>query len=247
MPSQAKPEYEKQGRGEAFVYVAGAEGTGKLFYKQAADLKRDHTVITFPLRPSGRYALADLVGDLRNVVRDAGIKRATFLGESFGGLVVLSAALSFPKMFARMILVNTFPYFPHRAKINFGVALYSMLPYAWIKNYRARRNGTVLFGENVAEEDRQIFRERTRIVPREGYVSRLHIIRDTDLRPRLAEIKVPALVVAGTRDNLLDSEASARLMANAMPNARLKLLEGECHSALLSRRVRVREWLEEFD
>jgi hypothetical protein len=32
-----------------------------------------------------------------------------------------------------------------------------------------------------------------------------------------------------------------------MPRARLKLLEGTGHVALLSGRVRVREWLEEFE
>src|SRR5688572_29875788 len=76
------PEYQKQGSGPAFVYVAGAEGTGRLFYKQAADLERDHTVITFPLRAHGRYAMSDLIDDLLWIVRDAGFERATFLGES---------------------------------------------------------------------------------------------------------------------------------------------------------------------
>ena len=36
-------------------------------------------------------------------------------------------------------------------------------------------------------------------------------------------------------------------MAEGLPRARLKLLEGTGHTALLSGRVRVREWLREFD
>jgi pimeloyl-ACP methyl ester carboxylesterase len=66
------------------------------------------------------------------------------------------------------------------------------------------------------------------------------------LRPRLSEIRTPALVVAGTADRLLNSVKAARLMASRMPRARLKLLEGTGHVALLSGRVRVREWLGEF-
>jgi pimeloyl-ACP methyl ester carboxylesterase len=81
----------------------------------------------------------------------------------------------------------------------------------------------------------------------EGYLTRLRIIRGTDLRARLPEIKVPALVVAGTEDNLLDSVGAARVMAAGLPRARLKLLEGTGHMALLSNRVRVRDWLAEFD
>ncbi len=66
-------EYRKQGSGPAFVYVSGLEGTGQLFYKQAADLARDHTVLTFALRSAGRYSMPALIEDLRWIIRDAGM------------------------------------------------------------------------------------------------------------------------------------------------------------------------------
>jgi aminoacrylate hydrolase len=240
-------EYHKQGSGPAFVYVSGIEGTGKNFYKQAADLASDHTVISFPLRPEGRYGMAELVEDLIGVIRDAGFERVTILGESFGGLLVLAAALEHPRYFERMILVNTFASFPHRAKINLGVALYSVLPYSLLKAYRTRTAPHTLFSNDVEEEDRRAFREHTRQVRPEGYLARLRIIRKVDLRARLPEIKVPVLVVAGTEDNLLNAVVAARVMAAGLPRSRLKLLEGTGHMALLSNRVHVREWLAEFD
>ena len=225
------------GRGPAFVYVCGLEGTGELFYKQAADLARDHTVITFPLRGRGRYPLSELVEDLAGIVRDAGFESATFLGESFGGLLTMAAALAHPRMFERMILVNTFPFFVQRARIKLGVVCFSMLPYPFMKAHRTRTARHVLFSEDVSEEDRLTFRERTRVVPQEGYVSRLRIIRDTDLRPRLKEIEAPALVVAGLRP-LRRVRAgdcwSSRLRARAQAARRHGAV------ALLSGRVRVR-------
>ncbi|MDT5157091.1 MAG: hypothetical protein QOH51_1448 [Acidobacteriota bacterium] len=239
-------EYHKEGSGPAFVYVCGIEGSGKLFYKQAADLARDHTVISVPLRGEGRYALPRLVEDLAEVLRDAGAGRATVLGESFGGLLTMATALAHPEMFERMILVNTFPHFIQRAKIHLGCVLFEVF-YPMMKAHRTRAARRVLFSGDVSEEDRRLFREHTRVVPREGYLSRMRIIRDTDLRPRLCEIKVPALVVAGTADRLLDSVSAARLMADRLPRARLKLLEGTGHVALLSERVRVRDWLDEFE
>ncbi|HJQ33602.1 MAG TPA: alpha/beta hydrolase [Pyrinomonadaceae bacterium] len=239
-------EYRKEGSGPAFVYVCGIEGTGRLFYKQAADLARDHTVVSFALRGEGRYALPRLVEDLTWVLREVGGGPATVLGESFGGLLTLATALERPELFGRMILVNTFPHFRQRAKIHLGCALFGAF-YPMMKAHRTRAARTVLFSPDVPEEDRQIFRQHTRVVPRDGYVSRMRIIRDTDLRPRLGEIDVPALVVAGTADRLLDSVSAARLMAEKLPRARLKLLEGTGHVALLSERVRVREWLDEFD
>jgi pimeloyl-ACP methyl ester carboxylesterase len=239
-------EYRKEGSGPVFVYVCGIEGTGRLFYKQAADLARDHTVISFALRGEGRYSMPQLVDDLTWVLREVGGGPVTVLGESFGGLLTMATALERPELFGRMMLVNTFPHFRQRAKIHLGCALFGAF-YPAMKAHRTRAARRVLFSPDVSEEDRQLFREQTRVVAREGYVSRMRIIRDTDLRPRLGEINVPALVVAGTADRLLDSVSAARLMAERLPRARLKLLEGTGHVALLSGRVRVREWLDEFD
>jgi pimeloyl-ACP methyl ester carboxylesterase len=239
-------EYRVEGSGPPFVYVCGIEGTGSLFYKQAADLARDHAVVSFALRSEGRYALSRLVEDLAWVVRDVGRGPATVLGESFGGLLTMAAALEHPELFERLILVNTFPHFAERLRIHAGCILFPVA-YPLIKAYRTRAARHSLFGEDVSEEDRREFQERTRVVPRDGYLSRLRIIRDTDLRPRLKEIGTPALVVAGTEDRFLDSVGAARLMAAGLPRARLKLLEGTGHVALLSERVRVRDWLAEFD
>ena len=239
-------EYRVEGSGTPFVYVCGIEGSGRLFYKQAEDLARDHKIITMPLRAEGRYEMSRLVEDLAWVVRDAGAVGATVLGESFGGLLTLATAIAHPELFGRLILLNTFPHFAQRAKIRLGCLLFAAF-YPAMKAHRTRAARHVLFSPDIAEGDRRIFRERTRVIGRDGYVSRMRIIRDTDLRPRLKEISKPALVVAGTADRLLDSVKAARLMASHMPRARLKLLEGTGHVALLSERVRVREWLEEFE
>lgn len=241
------PEFKVQGSGPPFLYVAGVEGTGRLFYKQAEDLARDHTVITFPLRGVGRYEMGRLVEDVRAVVRAAGFERVTVLGESFGGLLTMAAAVEHPELFERIILVNTFPFFAQRAKIRFGVAVFSLLPLVLLKFHRTGSARRVLFSEDVAEDDRRLFRELTRELAYEGYLSRMRIIRDTDLRPRLHEIRAPVLVVAGTDDRLLDSVKNGRLLAERLPRARLKLLEGTGHTALLSGRVRVRDWLAEFE
>jgi pimeloyl-ACP methyl ester carboxylesterase len=161
-------------------------------------------------------------------------------------MLTLATALQHPEFFERMILVNTFAYFRHRAKIRLGCTLFSLLPYPLMKAHRTRSGRRVLFSDDICEEDRRLFRDHTRAVPPEGYLSRMKIIRDTDLRPRLKDITIPALVVAGTTDRLLDSVGAAKVMAEGLPRARLKLLEGTGHVALLSGRVRVRDWLGEF-
>lgn len=240
--------YSAQGSGPPFIYLAGIEGTGLNFYKQTPDLARDHRVVTFAHRAAGRYDLDQMVADVAGVLRACGAHDApaTILGESFGGVLAMAMALAHPQSVARLILVNTFPHFAHRAKINAGVLFYSVLPYKLMKAYRRRRAGDELFSADIAEEDRRRFLAQTCVVAPEGYLSRLRIIREVDLRPRLADIAAPTLVVAGTNDRLLDSIGAARLMSAKIPRARLKLLEGTGHAALLSARVRVRDWLEEF-
>jgi pimeloyl-ACP methyl ester carboxylesterase len=240
-------EYRMEGSGPPLVYVGGVEGTGRLFYKQAEDLARDHTVVSFAMRGTGRYQMDELIEDLAWVVGRAGAGPATVLGESFGGLLTLAAALARPEMFERMILVNTFPYFFQRVRITLGVSLLTLVPRPVITAHQTRAARHFLFSPDVCEEDRARFRELTGGIQQEGYISRMRIIRATDLRPRLKDITIPALVVAGTADRFLDSVRAARLMAASLPRARLRLLEGTGHMALLSGRIRVREWLREFD
>jgi pimeloyl-ACP methyl ester carboxylesterase len=240
------PAYRKCGRGVPFVYVCGIEGTGQNFFSQIEDLSRDHCVITYQLRPEGKYNIETLVEDLASIVRDAGFERATFLGESFGGMLTIATALTHPELFARMVLVNTFAWFRHRAWLNFGLTTYSLLPYRLVKAYRNSRSGKELFSDDMPEEFQRKFLDNTANVPLEGYISRLRIIRDTDLRPRLSEIKTSTLVVASAADGMLDSITHAKEMVAKLPNAMLKIIEGTGHLALLSKNVRVRDWLNEF-
>jgi pimeloyl-ACP methyl ester carboxylesterase len=49
-----------------------------------------------------------------------------------------------------------------------------------------------------------------------------------DADGRLAQISAPTLVVAGTADAVVDPR-NARLLADAIPNARLELIDGAGH------------------
>lgn len=217
-----------------------------MFYKQAEDLARDHTVISFPLRATGSYSLDSLIEDFSQVMRDARVSQATVLGESFGGMVAIAASLAAPQLFERLILVNTFPFFEDRARIRLGATLFKWLPYRAMESYRTFTSKRQLFSDDIEDVDRRLFREKTRGVKREGYVSRLQIIRDTDLRLRLDEIKIPTLVVASRADRLVSSLNAAETLVEMIPHARLKILETTGHMALLSKQVRVRDWLDDF-
>jgi aminoacrylate hydrolase len=238
--------YRKEGAGPLILYVCGIEGTGRLFYKQAADLRRDHTVISYPSRPTPRHTLDDLADDVAWIIRDAGFARATLVAESFGGLPALATALKYPQMVDRLMISNSFAYFLERWKINFAVAIFSVLPYAVLRWYRTRPSRSNLFGAEIADEDRRAYRELTQDVAYPGYLARLRIIQAADLRPRLAEIQTPTLILAGADDEFLPSATAARTLAENLPRARLKLLDGFGHMSFLGPPAQARAWLEEF-
>jgi pimeloyl-ACP methyl ester carboxylesterase len=242
----ATPAYEIHGEGEPLIYVCGIEGTGLNFFKQIPDLTRDHRVITFPHRAVGRYGLDQLIEDVRWIMGDARVDRATFVGESFGGLLVQAFALAYPEAVKRMILVNTFASFLNPLKVKAGLALYSCLPLRMVNAYRSRRSGVELFSEDIEADDRSQYLRNTSTVGIEGYLSRLRIIRDTNLLPRLHQIDIPALIVTGTADGMLNAIDSGRAMADRLPRSKMKVLEGTGHLALLSNRVRVRDLLHEM-
>jgi len=241
------PQFNKTGSGKTLIYIPGIEGTGKLLYKQERDLSRDHTVVSVPLRPNGNYGLDRLVDDIQLIATEVGPSPITVLAESFGGLVAVATALANPTLIDKMILLNSFPRFQQRAKIHSGVALFSILPYSLIKAYRTNRSRDELFSGDISHEDRKTFHDLTKIVPPEGYLSRLRIIRDTDLRPRLKDVKARTLVVAGSSDKLFDSVTYGQQFCSAIPRARLKVLHGTGHVALLAKDVSVRQWLLELD
>jgi pimeloyl-ACP methyl ester carboxylesterase len=239
-------EYTREGTGPLLLYVCGIEGTGRLFYKQTEDLRHDYTVISYPLRATLNHTLEDLADDIAWIIRDAGFTRATIVAESFGGLPALLAAWKYPALAERLLLSNTFPYFLQRGKINLAVAIFSILPYAMLRRYRTRPTRSNLFGAEIPAADQKSYREYTRDVAYPGYLARLRIIKETDLRPRLAQIQTPTLILAGTDDEFTPSVAAARELAAALPRHRLKLLTGLGHLSFLGAHTAVREWLQEF-
>jgi pimeloyl-ACP methyl ester carboxylesterase len=243
----APPLYRVEGEGKVLIYIPGIEGTARLLFKQIDDLCRVRRVVSVPLRPEGQYGLDRLVADVKWIAGQVTNEPVTLLAESFGGLVAIATALAHPNLVDGMILLNTFPCFAQRAKIRSAVALLSVLPYSLFKAYRTGRSRDELFSSDISSEDRKTFHELTRLVPRDGYLSRLRIIRDTDLRPQLKNVSARTLVIAGSEDRLFDSVAYGRQITASVPNAKLKILHGTGHAALLAGGVRVRDWLSEIE
>jgi pimeloyl-ACP methyl ester carboxylesterase len=78
------------------------------------------------------------------------------------------------------------------------------------------------------------FLELTARTTRTGYKNRLRILTSYDVRMRLSEIQCPALFLAAEKDHLVPSVAQARLMAERIPSATMRVLSGHGHVCLIA-------------
>jgi pimeloyl-ACP methyl ester carboxylesterase len=108
-----------QGSGEAVVLVSGMDGTGKLFYRQVPSLARSYRVATYALRDAAT-TMEELVADLGRIVDTVApeARRATIVGESFGGALALSFALARPAQVDRLVILNSFPCFTPQIRLH---------------------------------------------------------------------------------------------------------------------------------
>jgi len=69
---------------------------------------------------------------------------------------------------------------------------------------------------------------------REGYINRLNLLKQFDVRDRLREIRCPVLFLAAEDDHLVPSVEQARYMADRVPGAVIRILGGHGHICVIA-------------
>jgi pimeloyl-ACP methyl ester carboxylesterase len=103
--------------------------------------------------------------------------------------------------------------------------------------------GRFFFSDDIPPPERDAWWERTADVPMSAFGHRIRLLAGLDLRPRLSEIDVPALVVAAPDDRVVPARAG-RDLARRLPRGRLLALRVG-HAALIHPRVDVGELLQD--
>lgn len=218
---------------EHLVLVPGIDGTGKLFYRQIPSLERDFLVTATRLRDNAA-TMDELVADLHDeVTRVAGHGRVSLLGESFGGALTLSYALAHPERVERLVILNSFAHFGSQARLWLGYHLLRATPWGMMRIVR-QLNARRMHSPQTDREEIRRFHDLMRTATREGYLSRMRMLRDYDIRGRLPSIAAPVLYLAADGDTLVPSVEQARLMKDLTPGATLRVLEGHGHSCLIA-------------
>jgi 3-oxoadipate enol-lactonase len=231
----------------AFLLVPGLDGTARLFYRQAPILSRRFHVETFPLPDDEACTMASLVAQLKEsvdrIALERGEEKVYLCGESFGGALSLSFALHHPERLAGLVILNSFPYIRQRLRIRLGPALLKILPWGAMPLVR-RFTESRLHSSHTLPEDLEEFHRRTQAIGRRGYIRRLELLREYDIREQLHRIDVPTLFLAADEDHLVPSVPEARFMASRMPRATVRVLEGYGHICMIHHHFDLLEQLE---
>src|SRR5262245_40042305 len=111
--------------GSPLLYLPGLDGTGRLLHRQPV-LHEHYAVRCFGYPQNAPVTYDELAAPVIRALEEDG--PGTLLAESFGGAVALTAALARPELVRRLVLVNTFAYFPRRPLIRLLAWLGRWLP-----------------------------------------------------------------------------------------------------------------------
>jgi pimeloyl-ACP methyl ester carboxylesterase len=160
-------------------------------------------------------------------------RRATIVGESFGGALALSFALAHPEHVERLVILNSFPYFRPQRRLHLAHFALRTIPWGAMSLVR-RVTASRLHSRHTHRAEIRRFLELTASASRDGYCNRLRVLTHYDVRNRLQDIQVPTLFLASDRDHLVPSVAQAQFMAARVANATVRVLDGHGHICLIA-------------
>jgi pimeloyl-ACP methyl ester carboxylesterase len=237
---QVRLAWDEAGNGPPLLLVHGL-GYGRWGWEPvAAELARSFRVVRADNRgiglsdaPLGPYRTRAMAADLVAVLDAAGIDRATVAGISLGGMIAQELALHWPERVERLVLIATVPggalTSPMPAR---GAATMAQLPYLREdrREQAAVRLAVSAAGRAARPDLAGRLAELRAAHPQQPGAWSAQASAGVMFDPHGAqrELQVPALVVQGTADQVVDP-ANGRTLAGLIPGARLEEVPGAGH------------------
>jgi 3-oxoadipate enol-lactonase len=174
--------------------------------------------------------LAGVADRMAQAVKDAaGGEAAIVLGNGYGGFVALQMAIRHPEIASRLILADCGAAFsePGREAFRNMAAAAKARGLAAITDVAMRR----LFAPEFQARHPDLMRDRREAFLRtdpEVFRAACADLAELDLRPELAQVQLPVLVLVGEHDEATPPPMSHELAA-LLPNARLAVIAGCAH------------------
>ncbi|GAA4966413.1 alpha/beta hydrolase [Kineococcus glutinatus] len=229
--------WDERGSGEPVLLVQGLGYPCDMWHLLLPELARRHRVLVLDNRgvgrtgvPPGPYPVEVMAADAAAVLEAAGETSAHVVGVSMGGLIAQELALGRPELVRSLALGCTHPggadsvFSPEAGELLGGRA--AMTP-----EEAAEASVPFVYAPTTPRERIDTDLAVRRAVPTwpAGYLAQLTgSAAYAGALSRLPGLGMPVLLVHGTADRLVPVE-NTRILARALPAARLELLEGAGH------------------
>jgi pimeloyl-ACP methyl ester carboxylesterase len=198
----------------------------------------DHRGIGRSPRREGTFGIPDLADDAAALLDHLGIATTHVLGLSMGGMVAQELVLRHPDRIRTLTLSSTF------AGGETALRTYPPMVQALAAPFLRGATPPAALAEMVATQARQwgVARDADAL---QTVLGQLTAVGGHDTYARLPQVAVPTLVMHGERDPVIPV-ANARLLAGAIPGARLEVLAGAGHVPFWEQPERCARLIAEF-
>ena len=222
--------YEVRGKGEPLVFIYGIACLMNHWHKQVEHFSQTHQVILFdirghhksvPVNNVNNFTYEHLAFDIKSLLQHLKIKKAHFVGHSFGVPYLIKTYEQFPELFLSMTFINGFARNPLKKLfgLDFVEPLFNFIreqhtkhPDLWNNLWRGMIDNPLAFQIAALAGGFNIRLTQFKDIEMYGRgVSRLELIYFFELFDQLLKfdgtsvlpnIDVPTLVIAGDRDML---------------------------------------------
>lgn len=206
--------FEDRGQGPEVLLAHGMWCDAGMFSRLAADLARDHRVLTPDFRGHGRssvpdrqWQIADLADDMVKLLDRVQVDRVTLLGFSMGGMAAVDFALRYPDRLDGLVLVGTSAAAEEPWRIAEIRTLARLIQFTGAPRFLAREATRATFSTAFRKADPAAVERWESSIRSMSGPALIHALRAVASRPslleRLVEIRVPTLVVTGGQDKVL--------------------------------------------
>jgi pimeloyl-ACP methyl ester carboxylesterase len=236
-------------RNPLFIYFSGMDGTGELLNIQADGLTKyfDVKCLAIPNHDLNDWDVLtnSVIDEIEVQLQDKEQKSIYLCGESFGGCLALSVAITAPSLVEKLILVNPATSFARSFWLNFGL-LTQFLPES------IHYIGTLFFLpflaalDKIQRRDRMSLLRAMRSVPPKTVSWRISLLKKFAIAPQqLHQFIKPVLLIASASDRLLPSVEEANRLVDLFPNSETVILPNSGHACLLERDVNLTKILKQ--
>lgn len=224
-----KLHYRQAGEGPVVILLHGLGGDGSRWTATMNELAGDFRVIALDQigfgasdKPLVNYNHGLLTEFLVEFMKSIGVSKASILGHSMGGFVGMYAAVHYPEVVDRLILLDggglaNAPRSAHLVQIQNGTTLAETREYFQLMFYDKSRVTEQMVRDNYV---RRLQASYTISRMQEARAKNLSVISEEQARG----IRAPTLIIWGQQDKLLDASIAGELN-RVIPNSRVELID----------------------